>query len=155
MPRWPERQAIGDPNDPRGFEVLFARYLEWRDVHNYSRRARGSCESCLRGFALWCAERGLERPADVSREVMERYQRWLYHYRKERRQSSGGADPDGSTLLFAWLLQMAGPGAVPTLQPGSRHPDAPGAGAAPGGWFLDRRGGGHPRHTGSHDRSRS
>lgn len=83
MPRWPERQPIGDPNDPRSFEVLIARYLEWRDVHNYSRRARGTCESVLRSFGRWGEERGIVRPADVTRSVVERYQRWLFHYRRE------------------------------------------------------------------------
>jgi len=83
MPRWPEREPLGDANDPRSFEVLIARYLEWRDVHHYSPRARGTCESCLRGFASWCVERGLERPVDVTRAVVERYQRWLFHHRRE------------------------------------------------------------------------
>ena len=34
--RWPERPPVGDPNDPRGFEVLLARYVDWLAVHHYS-----------------------------------------------------------------------------------------------------------------------
>ncbi len=83
MPRWPDREPIGDPNDPRSFEVLIDRYLEWRDVHNYSQRARGSCESVLRSFGRWAEERGMTRPAEVTRGVVERYQRWLFHYRRD------------------------------------------------------------------------
>jgi integrase/recombinase XerD len=80
--------AIGDAGDARSFEVLIARYLEWRDVHGYSQRARGSCESTLRSFGTWCAERGVSRPVEVTRGMVERYQRWLYHHRR----------PDGRPL---------------------------------------------------------
>ncbi len=67
--------------------LLFC-YLEWRDVHNYSLRARGSCESSLRGFGRWCEERGIGRPVEVTRGAVDRYQRWLYHHRR----------PDGRPL---------------------------------------------------------
>ncbi len=50
MSRWPEWEVLGDGGDARGFEVLIARYLEWRDVHHYSQRARTGCESGLRAF---------------------------------------------------------------------------------------------------------
>ena len=82
MARWPERTPLGDGTDPRGFEVLIARYLEWRDVHHYSQRARTGCESALRSFGRWCVERGISRPVDVTRGMVERYQRWLYHHRR-------------------------------------------------------------------------
>jgi integrase/recombinase XerD len=83
MPRWPERVAIGDPEDPRGFELLVRRYLESRHMHNYSLRSRGSWESVLRTFGKWCEERGVTRPAEVTRSMLERYQRWLFYYRRE------------------------------------------------------------------------
>ncbi|MGH2688674.1 MAG: site-specific tyrosine recombinase XerC, partial [Actinomycetota bacterium] len=94
MPRWPQREPIGDPNDPRGFEVLIARYLEWRDVHHYSPRARGTAESTLRRFGRWCEERGIVRPGEVTRGTVERFQRWLYHYRR----------PDGRPLTLRTQL---------------------------------------------------
>jgi integrase/recombinase XerD len=83
MPRWPEREPIGDPNDPRGFEGLIARYLDWRAVRNYSRRDPKTTGGSLRYFGRWAEERGMPRPADVTRGALERYQRWLYHYRRE------------------------------------------------------------------------
>jgi hypothetical protein len=33
-------------------------------------------------FLLWCAERSIARPQDLALRILERYQRWLYHYRK-------------------------------------------------------------------------
>ena len=90
MPRWPDRVPIGDPNDARSFEVMIARYLEWRDVHGYSIKARGNCESVLRTFGKWCVERGVSQPVEVTRAMVERYQRWLFHYRR----------PDGRPLAI-------------------------------------------------------
>ncbi len=88
MPRWPERAVLGDPDDARSFEVLIARHLEWRDVHGYSQSARGGHESSLRLFGIWCGERGVDQPVNVTRGMVERYQRYLFHYRR----------PDGRPL---------------------------------------------------------
>ena len=41
-------------------------------------------------LAAWLAERGIARPAEVTKPVLDRYQRWLYHYRKA----------DGAPLSF-------------------------------------------------------
>jgi integrase/recombinase XerD len=42
-------------------------------------------------FLKWCAERGLTEPIEITRPVLERYQRYLFHYRKK----------DGSPLSFS------------------------------------------------------
>ena len=75
------RPVVGDPNDPRGFERLMAEYLEWLDVHNYSPRTVKTVGAVLGLFAVWCGERGLGQPGEVTPPVLERYQRYLYHYR--------------------------------------------------------------------------
>ena len=36
----------------------------------------------LAHLIVWLDERGVTRPADVTRPMLERYQRWLFHYRK-------------------------------------------------------------------------
>ena len=38
--------------------------------------------SVLGMFGRWCTERGIVRPNEVTRPVLERYQRWLYYYRQ-------------------------------------------------------------------------
>jgi integrase/recombinase XerD len=59
--------------------------------------ARGLSETTISnrrrmlGFlAEWLADRGVARPADVTKPMLDRYQRWLYHYRKA----------DGDPLTF-------------------------------------------------------
>lgn len=37
--------------------------------------------SSLRAFVMWCVERSIVEPVDVTRPILERYRRYLYHYR--------------------------------------------------------------------------
>jgi integrase/recombinase XerD len=78
------KRIVGDPSDPRGFGVLTLAFLEWMRIKNYSERTVGNRESYLRYFIDWCGERGITRPAEVTKAVLERYQRWLYHYRNDK-----------------------------------------------------------------------
>jgi integrase/recombinase XerD len=71
--------------------VLLAAYLEWMRVKNYSEQTVLTRERLLRQFLAWAELRGLRRPADVTKPVLERYQRYLFHYRR----------PNGRPLSFA------------------------------------------------------
>lgn len=104
------RQAlppIGDPNNPRGFEVLFRRYCEWLAVHQASARSIETVTSCLSLFGRWCVERGIVQPAEVSRSVVERYQSWLYHHRQENGKPFGWSTQSSRLgtvkVFFRWL----------------------------------------------------
>jgi integrase/recombinase XerD len=80
----------GDPTDGVGFPVLVGRFADWMRVKNFAERTVGNRIEQLAGFTVWCIERGLRRPADVTKPILERYQRWLYHRRKD----------DGKPLTF-------------------------------------------------------
>lgn len=80
--RKPPRVA-GDATDPRGMMRLASQFIEWLEVHGYSADTVRSRRTALSWFILWCAERGVTRPTDVTRAVLERYQRWLFNYRKK------------------------------------------------------------------------
>ncbi len=73
-----------DASDPRGFPVLIAQYLEHLGVRNYSPRTVSNCRVYLGYFTAWAAERGLTRPSEITKPILDRYQRWLYHYRSEQ-----------------------------------------------------------------------
>jgi integrase/recombinase XerD len=79
----PSRAPLGDPNDARGFAVLIARYLESLEVLGFSESTQRNGRSYLHAFATWCEERAVARPGEVTRPLVERYQRWLFHYRQE------------------------------------------------------------------------
>jgi integrase/recombinase XerD len=71
-------RPIGDPNDAEGFGVWARKYLEWMRVRNYSLRTVENNEASLRFFVSWCEARSLLRPEEVTKPILERYQRHLY-----------------------------------------------------------------------------
>lgn len=59
-------------------------------------------------FILWCDERTLTRVQDITRPVLERYQRHLYHYRKkDGAPLSVVAQLSAMTALKAWFKWLA------------------------------------------------
>jgi integrase/recombinase XerD len=62
---------------------LIDRYLEHLGVTNYSPMTIRTAQSQLDLFAVWCSERGADYVPDLSRELVERYQRFIYHYRQD------------------------------------------------------------------------
>lgn len=74
---------LPDPGrDPEGLAAHIVDYLEWIRSRNFSERTVASRIQMLRAFAAWCADRGVTRSCEVTRPILERYQRWLFHYRK-------------------------------------------------------------------------
>ena len=59
------------------------KFLEWMRVTNYSERTVDNRDLYLTYFIRWAYERGVERPNEVTKPVLERYQRYMYHYRKK------------------------------------------------------------------------
>lgn len=94
MPRRGERRRrrapASDPRDPHGMAAWLVRYLEWLRSHNYSEATVANREAYLGLFLAWCEDRGLTRPNEITKPILERYQRHLYHYRK----------PNGQPLSF-------------------------------------------------------
>jgi integrase/recombinase XerD len=72
---------VGDPTDPRGMAVLRDKYLEHLAVTNFSPRTIDVRTFYLNHFIKWCEERALVRPSDVTKPVIDRYQRGLFLYR--------------------------------------------------------------------------
>lgn len=84
------KPIIGDPNDPDGMAAYLHRYLEWLRINNYSESTLKGREHYLGVFIIWCEARSLKRPQEITKPILERYQRHLYLYRKK----------DGEPLSF-------------------------------------------------------
>jgi integrase/recombinase XerD len=67
-----------------------ASFLDWSAARALSDQTLETREQALRRFIAWCDERDLTQPQDVTLPILERYQRYLYHYRK----------PNGEPLTF-------------------------------------------------------
>jgi len=78
------KPPIGNPNDPESLYNYMQRFLRWQAEKNYSPKTIENREVYLRYFIQWCDERSLSRPQDITKPIIERYQRYLFLYRKER-----------------------------------------------------------------------
>jgi integrase/recombinase XerD len=102
MPRRGERSPKlipGDRTDPLGFPVLVEEYLESMAVHGYSPKTIENRRYNLTYLVLWLQDRGVSRPSEVTKPMLDRYQRAVFHHRK----------PDGQPLSFRSQVQRLTP----------------------------------------------
>ncbi|HVT05231.1 MAG TPA: site-specific tyrosine recombinase XerC [Thermoanaerobaculia bacterium] len=69
------------PEEPLALGSLLPVYIEQLQVRNYSARYIDGNDWILRQFIDWCGERAISRASDVTKPIVDRYQRYLYHYR--------------------------------------------------------------------------
>ena len=72
----------GDTSDPRSLGALLERYLIWIETHHFATNTVAIRRLLLSRFVVWCLDRDLTRPHDITPEIIERFQRHLFHYRK-------------------------------------------------------------------------
>lgn len=85
-------------------------FHEWEAVVAYSPRTVAAQKHAIGRFIAWCDERGLNRPQDITRPILERYQRHVYHYRKHNGQPLTVSAQLGLILplqaWFKWLTKQ-------------------------------------------------
>ena len=64
-------------------------HFEWMLVTGYSASTVSARRQHLRRFIRWADERGLADPREVTKPMLERYQRHLFYYRKPEGQDAG------------------------------------------------------------------
>ena len=57
-------------------------HLEWLLINNYSEDTADHARWSIADFIRWAEQRGIEHPMEVTRPILESYQRYLYYYRK-------------------------------------------------------------------------
>jgi integrase/recombinase XerD len=86
-----------------------AAFLEASAAQGLSPRTVESRERLLKRFIAWCAERDLNRPQEITRPILERYRRHLYHYRKRNGEPLGFATQQQCLVavksFFKWLTK--------------------------------------------------
>lgn len=86
--RKPRKQR---PAPATPLQALLEEHLEKLALKNFTEDTLKVRRVHIEMFVRWCSERGMTEPVEVTRPVLERYQRYLFHYRKK----------DGSPLSFA------------------------------------------------------
>jgi len=84
------RKRTDDPLAGNPLLAYLEAHCEWMLVTGYSAYGVNTRRVALRRFITWLADRGIDRPQEITRPVLERYQRHLFYYRK----------PDGKPLTI-------------------------------------------------------
>lgn len=88
--------------DPASLAAWIRRHLEALAMQGLAERGLYSRSRDLVRFAEWCGERDIATPADVTKPVLERFQRHLFHHRKR----------DGGPLAInrqrIWIAHLQG-----------------------------------------------
>jgi integrase/recombinase XerD len=71
-------------------EIYANKHFEYLEIKNYSPETIRRRRESLKWFVQWCTDRDIQSPQDVTRHLVERYQRHLYRHRKK----------DGNPLSF-------------------------------------------------------
>lgn len=77
------KAPIGDAADPESLWNYMQRFSRWQLEKNYSEKTVEGRETHLGFFIVWCVERGLMHPQEITKPILERYQRHLFLRRKK------------------------------------------------------------------------
>jgi integrase/recombinase XerD len=110
MPAKGSKKAIaGDAADPDGLVAWTRRHLEHLRVSGYSDRGLKSRHSALFLFVEWAYLRGISRPTEVSRPMLQAYQRHVFYLRKGSGKplsfAAQRARVQPLVVLFRWLTR--------------------------------------------------
>lgn len=82
-------------------------HFEWLLVSGYSPETIRARRQAIRKFIAWADERGLDDPREVTRPMIERYQRHLFYYRKP--DTPKGRKDAGAALTVGMQVQYLAP----------------------------------------------
>lgn len=73
-------------NELTEMEKMVREYFDWMLIAGYSEATVESRGNDIRDFLKWCEQRSINRCSEVSKKIIERYRRHMYHYRKSNGQ---------------------------------------------------------------------
>jgi integrase/recombinase XerD len=106
----PPRKGFGDTKDPAGLPAMVLAFLDSLRVRGYSEETAKTWGKQLRPFVEWLADRSIARPNEVTRQLLERYQRNLHLHRKANGEPLSAASQNARLTairrFFAWLTKQ-------------------------------------------------
>lgn len=100
-----DRASLHPKGSLRWYAALF---LEWLLSMNYSPDTIKGRRTEFKRFFTWCEERAIEQPGQVTLAVLERYQKYLHHYRDPETNEGHSVDVQRHAAMmlrgfFAWM----------------------------------------------------
>jgi len=98
-----------DRSDTETLASLIDEWFAWLEERNYSSKTVDARKWALRAFLRWAEERDLRRPGQITKPILESYQRWIYRYRKADGKPLGVTTQRGRLGaiqgFFTWLCK--------------------------------------------------
>jgi len=98
-----------DKTNPQSMARLYEHYLQHLETRNYSLLTVSDRRLALITFLRWCQDRELYQPQEVTRTILESYQRAMYRHRKANGNPLGFATQRGRLIaikdFFRWLCR--------------------------------------------------
>jgi integrase/recombinase XerD len=96
-----------NPAPDNGLQVYLNAYYEWALAAGFSVHTMATRKAAIVRFIAWCDERSITHPMEITRPVLERYQRTLYQHRKTNGSPLSVVAQLGMLhALMAWLRWM-------------------------------------------------
>jgi integrase/recombinase XerD len=89
------KEPLFDMTDPEGMGQLAEGYYTWQQLKGYSEVTVYNTRKNLEYFGRWLLQRDIHKPIKLTRPIIERYQKHLFHHRKT----------DGLPLSFCSIKQ--------------------------------------------------
>ena len=98
----------GNLNDPQALGALAKAFLEAMAVKNFSEHTVTMRRLHLNRFITWSADRGVTRANEVTRPMVERYQKHLFYFRNDQGRPLGfRAQHSHLVSLRSWMQWLA------------------------------------------------
>lgn len=98
------------PIEHTGFYPYLLQYNEAMIIRGYSKSTLHRRESDIRRFIGWCDDRSIDTPQDITKPILERYQKYLYYYRQANGQPLSATSQNhyltSVRQYFKWLTQQ-------------------------------------------------
>ena len=103
------RVIPGDPQDGQGFPVMVVEFCEWLAVRGYAATTVKNERASLALLADWLIERGVTRPCEVTKPMLDAYQRAIFYMRKADGQPLSFRSQERRLIpvrmFFRWLVR--------------------------------------------------
>jgi integrase/recombinase XerD len=77
------KRTTAKPVPENRMGALLEEFIAWMRVRNTAEYTQYHRRACVARFIRWAEERGIADPMEVTRPILESYQRYLYYYRQK------------------------------------------------------------------------
>lgn len=104
-------RVAGDPETPGGFRAYLVEFIDWTAARQYSAMTVKARRIEVGYFIDWCEERGIKRPDEVTRALLERYRQHIFLYRRKTDGAPLSHQTQGKRLIsvrafFQWMARQ-------------------------------------------------